>query len=47
MIKKDGFKVLWDLYILLDKKTLHNYQDIIVDGNNTRELTTIDEVIIV
>ena len=39
---KDGIKVLWDSYILTDKKVPHNRPDIIVHDTNLRECMIID-----
>ena len=39
---KDGIKVLWDSYILTDKKVPHNRPDIIAHDTNLRECMIID-----
>ena len=42
---KDGIKVLWDSYILTDKKVPHNRPDIIIFDTNLRECLIIDVAI--
>ena len=39
---KDGINVLWDMYIITDRKVPHNKPDIIVHNENTRECHIID-----
>ena len=39
---KDGINILWDMYILTDRKVAHNKPDIIVHNENTRECHIID-----
>ena len=42
---KDGINILWDMYILKDRKVGHNKPDIIVHAKNTRECHIIDIVV--
>ena len=42
---KNGIKILWDSYIITDKKVPHNRPDIIVFDTNTRECQIIDVAI--
>ena len=45
VVFKNGIKVLWDSYILTDKKVPHNRPDIIIHDTNLREALLIDVAI--
>ena len=44
---KDGINILWDMYVLTDRKVPHNKPDIIVHDENTGECHIIDIAVLV
>ena len=45
VVSKDGIKVMWDSYILTDKKVPHNRPDIIIHDTNLQECLLVDVAI--